>query len=94
MIISKSPYANLDYSFDWNEWLDFDNDGSPDESIAVSTWEVPAGLTNNGETNSGNVAGIILEGGLTKGIYRVVNKITTSSGKKEQQTFVFRVAEK
>jgi len=92
--LTKSPGSNLDFSWDWNSWLDYNGDGIADENVLSSAWSVPAGVVNNGEVLTANVAGIWLSGGTVGQLYRVVNTITTVAGRVETRTFIFRCANK
>lgn len=72
-VFKKSSTAELDYSFDWTEWL------SAGETISTSTWTVPSDLTNEATTNTGQVAVIWLSGGTYGETYTVTNVVTTNS---------------
>ena len=67
----KDKDAILDYQFDWTDWLDTD-------TITASTWIVPTGITNEGESFSADSTLIWLSGGVTGETYEVVNRITTT----------------
>jgi hypothetical protein len=90
--IQKSPYAELYYFYSWHDWLE------SGDSIAESTWDVPPGLTGTdpGFVNSADdhYTYIKLAGGDIGESHKVVNKIATSTGLREQQTLVFEIAER
>lgn len=75
----KDPGDTLDYGWDWFEWLEGD-------TIATSTWAIPAGITNSGEsgpvvlTNPDRVTtSVFISGGTVGVVYTITNTITTSS---------------
>jgi hypothetical protein len=51
------PDAVLDYTIDWSQWL---GDG---ETIAASTWDVPAGLTEVDESETTTATSVRVSGG-------------------------------
>jgi hypothetical protein len=80
----KTTYDVLDYSFDWSAWLVSD-------TIATSIWEVPAGLTEESESETSEVTTIWLSGG-TPGIsYVVKNRITTAGGRSKELAFLLPI---
>lgn len=87
MIVSKDPNALLDYVADWSEWLDTD-------TIATSTWTVPAGLTNEGEQNTTTTATVWLSGGTAGTSYTVTNRISTAGGRTDDRSITVKVKER
>ncbi len=82
----KDPDAKLDYTIDWTDWLA----SAGNDTIAVSTWTVPAGLTHGSPADSlaGAQATVWASGG-TKGTkYTLTNQITTAGGRVEQRSIV------
>lgn len=73
----KSPTAVLDFGFDWTDWLD------SGETIEASSWSVPSGLTNAGETFSTTQTKIWLSGGTAGTEYTVTNTIETTESATE-----------
>lgn len=72
-IFEKDPTARLVYGFDWTEWL-------PDgHGISTSDWDVPTGLTYNGDQvdTDSDVTSVILSGGTKGQSYVVKNTIVT-----------------
>jgi hypothetical protein len=88
VIIPEDPSADLDYCVDWTPWL------QAGETIATSTWVVPAPLTQDG-SHAPSIAGgkttIWLTGGTAGQSYVVANHITTSQGRQDQRTFTVYV---
>lgn len=82
----KDPNSVLDYSIDWSDWLDTD-------TIATSTWTIPAGLTMGNETNSTTTVTVWLSGGTAGTTYTILNRITTAGGRTADQTFKIFVRE-
>ncbi len=68
---SKDPASDLDYICDWSEWLGSD-------TIDTSTWDVPAELTDGGNSHNGKVTTIWLSDGESGETYILTNKIITT----------------
>lgn len=74
----KDPDATKDYGWDWQDWLEGD-------TITTSTWIVPAGLTNVGESgptiqSDGRITtSVFISGGSLGVTYTITNRITTNS---------------
>lgn len=84
---TKAPNATLDYSINWATEDTYLNDGSAldtgwlkGDTIATSTWTVPAGLTAGADTNNTTTATITLSGGTLNTDYTVTNRIVTAAG--------------
>lgn len=84
---TKDPNAVLDYRVDWSTWLDGD-------TIATSTWIIPAGITKNSDTNSTTATTIWLSGGTVGIRYELTNRITTAGGRTEDRTIKVSVKER
>jgi len=69
----------LDYHEDWTTWLGAD-------TIATSTWSVPAGITKASDSKTNTLATIWLTGGTLPEIYPCVNTITTAGGRTAVRT--------
>ena len=82
----KDPAAVLDYGFDWSTdgWLGAD-------TIATSTWTVPAGLTSEATSNTTTTATIWLSGGTVGQVYEVANKNVTAAGRTDERSMTIRV---
>jgi hypothetical protein len=77
---TKDPDANLDYGFDWSQWL------AASETISTSIWIVDAGLTKG--TTSATTTGttVWLSGGTAGTTYLAVNRIVTNQGRTDDRT--------
>ncbi len=88
MRVVKDPNAVKDYGLNWSQWLGTD-------TIATSTWVVPAGLTQPiPATNTTTVTTVWLGGGTAGETYQVTNRITTAAGRVEDQTLTIMVRDK
>ena len=67
----KDPDSVTDYAVDWTEWL-------AEKTIQSSSWIVPAGLVNEGESFIDDKTAIVLSGGTLNACYEVVNHIITN----------------
>ena len=86
----KDPNAQLDYKFDWSNWLD------TSETIQSYTLTVPSGLTKVDESNDDTTVTVWLSGGTAGQTYEVVCRITTNTNpqRTEDRTMTFRVVER
>lgn len=64
----------LDYQIDWVDSLGSD-------TIATSTWSVPAGITKDSDTNTTTTTTAWLSGGTANTNYTLTNTITTAGGR-------------
>lgn len=85
MAFTKDPNALLDYTVDWSDWL------TGGDSISVSAWVVPAGLTNDHDSSTSTDATVWLSGGTIGLNYRVTNRITTALGLIDERSFTVAV---
>jgi len=83
----KDPDAVLDYQIDWSTWLDSD-------TISVSTWTVPAGITKDSDTNTTTTTTIWLSDGTHDENYEIVNHITTAAGREDDRTITIACRQK
>lgn len=83
----KDPDAVLDYQLDWSDWLDSD-------TISTSEWIVPAGITNDSDTETTTTTTIWLSGGTAGTIYSLVNRIVTAGGRTQDQTIKIKCRER
>lgn len=81
---AKDPASILDYRIDWSGWLETD-------TIAVSVWTVPDGITTTQDSSDATSATIWLSGGAALAEYHVTNEITTAQGRKAQRTMIVPV---
>jgi hypothetical protein len=79
----KDPEAVLDFSINWENWLDGD-------TISTSSWTVPSGITNDLDSVIGDTTFIWLSGGTAGNLYEVVNHITTEAGRETYRTLKIR----
>lgn len=88
-LLLKDPEAALDYGVDWgSEYL-------VEESIASSEWGIepdePGGLAIESDRFDAASTTASLQGGVAGRVYRLVNRIETSSGKRDARSFTVRV---
>lgn len=88
--LMKDPSAVLDYSIDWGaEYL------GEGELLAASTWSVvpdePGGVAVVGSDFDASTSTVKAEGGVAGHMYRLVNLITTGSGRIDERSIVLRV---
>jgi hypothetical protein len=76
----KDPNAVLDYIIDWTDWLNGD-------TITDSAWIVPTGITKESENFTDEKTTIWISGGTAGTTYLVINRITTGSGRINDQSF-------
>lgn len=84
----KDPDANLDYPFDWSDWL------PSGDTISSVTWVVSSGLIQGTTSNTATSATIWLSGGTSGNAYSVTCRITTSQGRIEDRTITIRVSQR
>lgn len=85
----KDPDAVLDYSVDWSDWLEDD-----DDTISSVVWDVPTGLTLSSQSETDTVATVFLSGGTAATRYNVGCRVTTVGGRVDDRTIEIRVQEK
>ena len=73
VVPTKDPDSNLDYGFDWTDWL------VTGESIASSSWILPSDLVEESTIFSANKTSIYFSGGVSGYTYTVTNRIVTDS---------------
>jgi len=84
---AKDPGAELDYIVDWSDWLVAD-------TIMVSTWSAPTGITIENSSSTTTTSTVWLSGGTPGKTYNVINTITTNGGRVDQRTLHITVTEK
>jgi hypothetical protein len=91
----KDPNAKLDYQVSWVDWLasgetistsTFAIDVAPDAILTISASPVP--------TNTTTTATVWLEAGTVGKTYRVRNRITSSAGRTDDQSFDVTITQK
>lgn len=70
---TKPATGVLDYSIDYNSWLDGD-------TISTSAWVADAGITIDSDSNSTTATTVTLSGGTERTTYQLKNTITTAAG--------------
>ncbi len=84
----KDPSAELDYVFDWTEWL------ATVETITDHTITADTGITVDSSTEDAGKVTVWLSGG-TAGInYKVACLITTSAGRTDERTIWIKVTDR
>ncbi|WKW35120.1 minor tail protein [Phage DSL-LC06] len=92
--IEKDPYAILDYSLDWTDWM------PQGDTIATTTVtaETIAGdsapLAIDSTANTNYVLTAIISGGTAGKIYNVEYRIVTTNGKRDSRNFRIKVLER
>ncbi len=85
----KDPDASLDYRVDWTSWLE------ADETISTSEWTIADGFTQPfPATKTDKTATVWLAGGENGTDVEVTNRITTSSGRINDQTLKILIRHK
>jgi hypothetical protein len=89
------PQERLDYTFDWGPFLD--EAGSPSDTIAASSWFVvpanagsPSEPVIESESNTVSTATVFLRNCEAGALYRLTNRVTTSSGRKAERSMTIR----
>jgi len=85
--VLQDPSDNLDYTFDWTDWLAGD-------TIATSSWTAAAGLTEGVNANTTTTATVWLSGGTAGVSYVVTNTVTTAGGRTASRSFYVDIVER
>ncbi len=82
----KDPAARLDYAVDWSAtYLDA-------ATIVASDWDVePPGITVSDATATATRTGATFDGGVPGAVYRIVNRIALSDGRRDDRALVLRI---
>lgn len=83
----KAPGETLDYQFDWSAWLASD-------TIASSSWSVPAALITGTASNTTTTATQFIGGGQVEQDYVVTNTIVTAAGRTAVRAFTIQVRQR
>jgi len=86
--IEKDPYAQLDYSLDFTNYLP---SGDTLSSVSVSA---DSGITVVSTSNTDTVATAIISGGTAGTIYNVEFRITTANALQDSRNFRIKVLER
>lgn len=87
-IFTKDPDANLDFQWDWSDWLE---DG---ETISDYDLTVPAGLTLGTNSNTTTAVTAFLSGGTVDAGYKITCHIETSAGREDDRSIYINVRER
>jgi hypothetical protein len=82
--IIKHPSAKLDYKIDWETWLDGD-------TLVTSEWDVPEGVSMEGESNDTLTTTVWISGGIDTLNYSLINRVTTTLGRLENKELIIKV---
>lgn len=92
--IEKDPYAVLDYSLNWTNWMP---DGETISTISVTVETISGDaspLTLDSSTNTDYISTAFLSGGTAGNIYNVEYKIVTSGSKQDSRNLRIKVVER
>lgn len=84
---SKDENETLDYVIDWSDRLD-------DDTISLSAWTLPSGITQASALYDNTTTTIWLSGGTLGSTYDILNRITTAAGRTMDQTVRIKIANK
>jgi len=94
VFIEKDPYAVLDYSLDFTNWMP---DGDTITSISVSAQTISGDaspLTIDSTTNTNYIVTANISAGTAGNIYNVEYRITTTNGLQDSRNFRIKVLER
>jgi len=92
--IEKDPYAVLDYSLDWHNWMP---SGDHISSITITAETISGDaspLTIDSTTNTNFIATARISGGTAGKIYNVEYKIVTTNALQDSRNFRIKVIER
>ena len=92
--IEKDPFAVLDYSLDWTNWLPTAETISAITVTAQTISGDSAALVIDSSTNTNYIVTATISGGTAGNIYNVEYKITTNQNKKDSRNFRIKVVER
>lgn len=92
--IEKDPYAVLDYSLDWTDWMPSNETISAIEITAETIAGDSNPLTIDSTTNTDYIATAYISGGTAGKIYNIEYKITTDLDKKDSRNIRIKVTER
>ena len=85
--VLQDPSDNLDYTFDWTDWLGGD-------TIVASSWVVTAGLNEGANANTTTSATVWLSGGTAGTSYVATNTIITAAARTANRSFNIDVVDR
>lgn len=84
-VYTKDPDAIIDWAIDWGQ--DYLQEG---ETIQSSEWLVEpqedGGIAVDSESHTATATVVFLSGGVVGNVYRVTNRVTTSSGRTDDRS--------
>lgn len=92
--IEKDPYAVLDYSLDWTNWMP---SGDTISAISVTAETISgdsAPLAIDSSTNTDFIVTANISAGTAGNVYNVEYKITTTNGLRDSRNFRIKVVER
>lgn len=92
--IEKDPYAVLDYSLDWENWMP---SGEVISTITVTAETISgdaAPLVVDSSTNTNYIVTAYLSGGTAGNIYNLEYRIVTDNAKKDSRNIRIKVIER
>lgn len=84
----KDPSAQLDWQFNWSDWLD------AGETILSASFIVDDGLTVDSTGHDDTVATVWVSGGTAGNVYRVTSRVMTSADRTDDRSINIRVTER
>ena len=91
-LLLKDPDAALDYTIDWG------SDYLGDDLLANSEWTVepaePDGVAVVGDSFDALASTVKAAGGIPGRLYRLINQVTTASGRTDSRSIVLRVEQR
>jgi hypothetical protein len=82
----KSPAGNLDFEFDWSDWIGTD-------VIEAASFTVDAGVTVESNSHTEKVVTVWLSGGQLYDVYGVRCSIRTQGGRIDHRTAMLTIRE-
>ena len=82
----QAPDARLDYLVDWEPFLT-----SISDTANTFAWIASTDLTLSDETTTATTHGIVINGGIEHRTYRITSRITTTTGRVQDQSFFLAI---
>jgi hypothetical protein len=92
--IEKDPYAILDYSLDFENWMPAADNISSIQVTAQTITGDATPLSINSSTNTNYVVTAIISGGTVGKIYNVEYRIITANAKRDSRNIRIKVIER
>ena len=92
--IEKDPYAVLDYSLDWTNWMPT---GDTISSITVTAQTITgdaSALAIDSSSNTNYIVTATISGGTAGNIYNVEYKMITANGLRDSRNFRIKVLDR